>query len=57
MIGLLEVVCNYVIDCLVSFEMYVGICICGVMFDEFWCIDWMLCLVYCKVCEVVEVVC
>lgn len=46
MIGLLEVVKNFDGSKGVSFEIFVGICICGVMFDEIRKGDWMLCLVY-----------
>lgn len=56
MIGLLEVVWNF--DGLkgVSFEIFVGICICGVMLDEICKGDWILCLVYKNGCVIIEVI-
>lgn len=46
MIGLFEVVKNFDGSKGVSFEMFVGICICGVMLDEICKGDWIFCLVY-----------
>lgn len=57
MIGLFEVVKKYDVGKGVSFEIYVGICICGVMFDEVCKGDWVLCLVYCNMCMVIDVIC
>lgn len=55
--GLIEVLCSYDVDQGVLFEIYVLICICGLMIDEICCGDWVLCLVYCCVCDVVVIIC
>lgn len=50
MIGLFEVVQCYIFVKGVIFEIYVGICIWGVMVDEICKGDWVFCFVYCNVC-------
>lgn len=56
MIGFIEVLKNFDVSKGVSFEIFVGIRICGVMFDEICWGDWVLCFVYWNVCLVVEII-